>query len=237
MTEISISHIERLDLTLSRRRWLFAEVRRAEIDRLFVELQQKKPALWNGPVLMLHEHSQDGTVFRGSFFETDFASMIAWREWGEADEGVKSCFGMGALRGSDGAFLLGVMAQHTANAGSIYFPAGLVDPRADVTGDTIDMTHSVLREVSEETGLGADDYEAVAGWYSVVYGQRIAHIKILNARVTACVLRKRILANIAVQEQPELTDIRIVASPSDLDQRIIPYVSGFLQYFWAGASQ
>ena len=63
---------------------------------------------------------------------------------------------MGAVRASDGAFLLGVMDAHTANAGKIYFPAGIAD-RSDVVGETVDLAGNVMREVAEETGLTADD--------------------------------------------------------------------------------
>jgi hypothetical protein len=35
---------------------------------------------------------------------------------------------MAALRGADGAFLLGEMAPHTTNGGQIYFLAGTPDP-------------------------------------------------------------------------------------------------------------
>ncbi len=50
---------------------------------------------------------------------------------------------MGAVRASDGAFLLGVMGAHTANAGKIYFPAGTPDPDAMSSGETVDLAGSV----------------------------------------------------------------------------------------------
>ena len=66
---------------------------------------------------------------------------------------------MGALRASDGAYLLGVMGPQTVNAGKIYFPAGVPD-LDDIVGDRVDLARNVRREVAEETGLGPDDYRA-----------------------------------------------------------------------------
>ena len=65
-----------LDLTLSRRRWPFAEQRRAEIEDHFSALRKAKPRLWNGRVLMLDHYAGVGKTFRGDFLETDFASFI-----------------------------------------------------------------------------------------------------------------------------------------------------------------
>jgi 8-oxo-dGTP pyrophosphatase MutT (NUDIX family) len=233
-TGISIVRVNRLELSLASQPWPFAQARRAEIDRHFDTLKRSKPALWNGRVLLLHQHTCVNGVFRGTCLQTDFASLMAWRDWGWPDASVKNCFGMGALRGSDGAFLLGVMGQHTANAGSIYFPAGLLDP-SDVVGNAVDLAGNVLREVAEETGLGPDDYEAELGWYSVFAGPRIAQIKILRARETAPALRARILAHLARESEPELADIRIVATRSDLEPMVPLHVAAFLNHVWSSA--
>ncbi len=63
---------------------------------------------------------------------------------------------MAALRSADGAFLLGEMAPHTANAGQIYFAAGTPD-LSDVFDGRVDLTASVKRELREETGMAADE--------------------------------------------------------------------------------
>ena len=93
-------------------------------------------------------------VLRGDYFETDFADFLAWRDFGFPGESVCNGFSMAALQGSDGAFLLGEMAAHTANAGAIYFAAGTPD-RQDVFGERVDLAASVTRELEEETGVSA----------------------------------------------------------------------------------
>lgn len=232
MTGISIARVERLELTFAPRPWPFAEARRAEIERHFDALRERNPALWNGRILLLSEHSCDAAVFRGKYFEADFASFLAWRDWGCPDATAKNCFGMGALRGADGGFLLGVMAAHTASPGSIYFPAGMVDP-TDIAGEMIDLDANVLREVAEETGIKPEDCEAEQGWYSVFAGPRIAQIKILRVGETAAALRSRILAFLARQRTPELVDIRVVRTPSDFDPKMPPFVTTFLSHMWS----
>ena len=119
-----VVRIERLELAFAPRPWAFAENRRAEIMQHFDALRREKPALWNGRVLLLQDHAVAAGVFRGDYFETDYASFVAWRDWGFPDASVRNCFSLGALRAADGSFLLGVMGSQTLNAGKVYFPAG-----------------------------------------------------------------------------------------------------------------
>ena len=49
--------------------------RRAEIVAHFVELQRRQPGVWNGRMLLLHDHAIGEGIFRGAYLETDFASF------------------------------------------------------------------------------------------------------------------------------------------------------------------
>jgi 8-oxo-dGTP pyrophosphatase MutT (NUDIX family) len=138
---------------------------------------------------------------------------------------------MGALRGSDGAFLLGVMGAHTANAGRIYFPAGLPD-LDDIDGERVDLTRNVMREVAEETGLTGEDFEAEPGWTTVLAGPRIAQVKLLQARATAADLSERIRAHLAREQEPELADVFIVRASADFDPMMPVFVTAFLTHLW-----
>jgi 8-oxo-dGTP pyrophosphatase MutT (NUDIX family) len=231
MPDISIVPVDRLELAFSPQPWPFAHERRGEIDAHFATLQRATPALWNGRVLLLREFEIAGHVFRGSYFDTDFASLLAWRDWNFPDAQVRNCFAMGALRSSDGAFILGVMGAHTANAGKIYFPAGTPDA-SDIIGERVDLEGSVLREVEEETGLTASDFTPASGWITVLAGSYIAQMKVLHADADAVELRARILDHLAQETQPELADICIVRSPADFNPMMQSFMTAFLSYMW-----
>lgn len=209
--------------------WPFAVERRADIDAHFAARQVKTPELWNGRVLLLSQHALADRVLTGTFFETDFASFIAWRDFGFPDTGIVNCFSMAAILTSDDAWLLGVMAAHTANPGRTYFPAGTPDPE-DVTDGKVDLAANVLREVTEETGLTADDFRIDDGWTAVHTGARIALMKVLRAPEPADALRARILRFLAQERQPELADIHIVRSRADFTPAMPDFVTAFLEH-------
>jgi 8-oxo-dGTP pyrophosphatase MutT (NUDIX family) len=236
VTALSIAALKSLELRFAPVRWAFAEERRAEIDAHFAELKHARSALWNGRVLLLHQWSLADGVFRGAYLETDFASFLAWRDWGFPDPAVRNSFSMGALQAADGAFLLGVMGAHTANAGKVYFPCGTPDP-GDIAGDRVDLDGSARRELAEETGLEASGLEAEPGWTTVFARPRIAHIKVLRSNETATALRARIMGHLMQEQQPELADIRIVRGPADLDPMMPDFVVAFLRHRWGAADQ
>ena len=231
MTDIRVVALASLDLRFAPRPWAFAEQRRAESRRISRPCKRDKPDLWNGRVMMLRDWALSGGALKGAFFETDFASMLAWRDWDAPDDTVRNCFAQGALRTADGAFLLGVMGAHTANAGRIYFPSGTPDPD-DVDGGHVDLAGSVMRELAEETGLSAADVTRRAGWHAVLAGMRIALMKTLRSAEPAEALRGRILANLARQETPELADMRIVRGPADLDPMMPSFIAAYLSEMW-----
>jgi 8-oxo-dGTP pyrophosphatase MutT (NUDIX family) len=223
----SVMPIDRLELAFAPKPWAFADERRAEIDAYFAALQREKPALWNGRVLLLHRQSLRDGVFRGAYLETDYASFAAWRQWERPAAGVWDCFGAAAIISADGAFLLGVMAPHTANAGRIYFPCGTPDPD-DVVGAGVDLDLSARRELKEETGLDIAEFTTEPGWTAVFDGLLIVQIKVLRSGESAAALRARILKTLAQQKQSELADIRIVRSPDDFDLAMPRFVTAFL---------
>jgi 8-oxo-dGTP pyrophosphatase MutT (NUDIX family) len=228
MTLPALHRVTTLDFPVQPWSWPFAEARRAEISAHFAGKQAEKPQLWNGRILLGRNPVFNSGLFSASYFETDFASFLGWRDWGFPDPTVFNGFGMGALRSADGAFVLGEMGRHTANAGRIYFPSGTPD-LDDISDGTADIAGSVAREVEEETGLTPADYRASAHWDCVVSGAAIAMIRILNVDSSGEALRARIEANLGRQHQPELSAIHLVRGTSDLTAAMPRFVTAFIE--------
>lgn len=232
MTELC--RIGTLDLTFAPAPWAFAEDHRDEIAAHFAKVREAKPHVWNGRVLLCRNPRTDGECYRADYFETDFASFLAWRDWGFPDKAVFNSFGAGALRSADGAFVLGRMAAHTANAGRIYFPAGTPDPN-DIVGDGVDLAASVAREVVEEVGLETMDYDAGDGWIVVETGQVVACFRPLTSRLGAVQLQQRIEAFLASQTLPELSGVTLVRNVADFSPAMPQFIKAFLEDALAGS--
>jgi 8-oxo-dGTP pyrophosphatase MutT (NUDIX family) len=233
MNEIKIIRVERLDFRLGNWQWPFSHERRTEIASHFRALKKEKPALWNGRVFLLRNYDVSNAVLRGEFFETGFADLLAWRDWGYPDRTIYSCFAMAAIEAQDNGFLLGVMGEHTANPGSIYFPTGTPDVD-DLCGDRVDLDKSVRRELAEETGLEFEQFQAERGWSVVFSNRHIALIKRLRSAESAEHVRNRILTFLARDSQPELADMRVFYGVNDLTPAVKPYVRLYLEHVWSG---
>jgi len=232
---IPVVPIDGADFAFAPWSWPFAQERRAEIDAHFAQRRAELPQLWNGRVVLAKGCRIADRRLSGTCFETDFASFLAWRDWGFPDREATNCFAMGALRSSDGAFLLGVMGSHTANAGLVYFPAGTPEP-GDIVGGRLDLAGSITREVAEETGLTPDDYASEAGWQAVSAGRRMALMKVLAVPAIASELERKIGAHIARETKPELSGIRIVRGTGDFDPMMPDFVRTFLAHALSRAS-
>lgn len=232
MTSSTIHRVTTLDLAVRPLVWPFAEERRAEIAAHFAEKQRERPNLWNGRVLLGRDAVFTDGHLAATYFETDFASFLAWRDWGFPDPAVFNGFGMGALLASDGAFVMGEMAHHTANAGRIYFPSGTPD-LDDVRDGALDIPGSIVREIEEETGLLPADYSAEADWHCVVTGRAIAMMQILRLHVPGEAIRARIEANLAEQDETELSAIHLVRGMDDLTPTMPRFVTAFIAQHFA----
>jgi len=100
---------------------------------------------------LLYDYAVAGDLFRGAYFETDYASFIAWRDGFSRWRPSATAFSLVPCGGADGGFLLGVMNSNV-NAGKIYFPAGTPEPNDIVAKRSNSQAASAARS-PEETGL------------------------------------------------------------------------------------
>ncbi|MDQ0395213.1 NUDIX hydrolase [Labrys monachus] len=229
-----IVEIEAIDCRFEPVPWAFAQDNRAAIAEHWQAVVAHKPETFNGKVLLMHRWEIVGGLFVGAYLMTDYASFLAWRDFGFPDRAKWNCFSMAALQSADGAFLLGEMADHTSNAGAIYFAAGTPDP-SDLAGDTVDLAASVMREMAEETGLSAAEVTVGPGWTAVFHGSRIALIRNVHSPLGAAELKRRIEGFLAGDPKPELSRMHVVSRRADiLAERMPAFQCAYLEHRLAG---
>jgi 8-oxo-dGTP pyrophosphatase MutT (NUDIX family) len=222
MTEPVLTKLIDIDARLEPATWDFAEERRAEIDAHWRLITAEKPLMFNGAVLLQHGWRLSGGVYSCAYAPVDYASFIAWIHFGAPGAPRRNGFAMAALRASDGAFILGRMAEHTVNAGKVYFAGGTPDLN-DVTGEgRVDLGASMRRELFEETLLTAEEVDFETGWTLVEESYRAAFLKPARLPFPATEARRLILDRLSREERPELQDIVVVRSAGDIDMAVTP---------------
>jgi hypothetical protein len=211
--------------------WPFARRCRGAIDTYFTQEKRANASLWNGRLLLARDLSMADDVLHGKCFETDYASLLAGLAWGEIGDNVKACFGVAALAGSDGAFIVGRMGSHTRNAGQVYFPSGSFDPLDAVAGE-VDVLANIWRELQEETGLVRDGLAPDPGWHAVFAGPRVPLFKVIRASEPADVVCARIVANLGSQKNPEFAATKVLRGLADLDPHMPSWMQAYLRHTW-----
>jgi 8-oxo-dGTP pyrophosphatase MutT (NUDIX family) len=230
--DVEVVALDDAEISLQTWQWPFAVERRGEIDRHFSHLQRERVGVWNGRVLLLHRYAVRDRKLHGACFETDYASLCAWRDWQLPDRSVWNFFVAAALRAADGAYLVGEMASDTAAAGLLYFPCGTPEPDDIDAGGVFDVAGNLRRELLEETGLEMGDLKCEPGWTLVRDRGYVGLLKRLTAPQNADALRARIMRHIASEERPELIDMHILRGPGDFNERMPPFVTLFLEAAW-----
>jgi 8-oxo-dGTP pyrophosphatase MutT (NUDIX family) len=228
MNDLSIHRVATLDLSYEPWTWPFATANREAAAKHFAAQQAKKPALFNGKVLLMREPKVVGDRLIARYFEADFATYLTWRDVGFPGEGIFSGFGMGALRDADGTYVMGEMSAHTANGGRVYFPSGTPDP-SDLVGNRVDIEGSIVREVAEETGLTPADYSVWPGFHCIIAKPAVAIVQLLELKQSAAAVKQVILRNIAREELPEFSDVHLIRNAADITSSMPRYVAAYIR--------
>ena len=168
-----VLRLERLALRLGDGALAFERDNRAAIDAHWQRLRAERPALWNGPMFMFEQVELDGATLTGTARRTDFATFLFWRDNGRPRD-VVHVTGTSLPVMADGGLLAVRMAAHTANAGAVYFPAGSLE-EADLVDGVFDVTASIARELTEETGLAFDE-DAAETVYTAAFDRGAFHV-------------------------------------------------------------
>ena len=184
-------------------------------------------------MLLLHRYSRENGVLCGASFETDYASFLAWRDWGFPAAGVFNVFAAAALQSADGAFLLGQMAPFTSAAGEWVFPCGTPEPDDINSAGMLDLAGNLGRELFEETGINIAACQVEPGWTLVRDGGFVALIKHVTANESAGRLRANIMDHLASEAEPEFTAVRVVRGPADLDPATPRFYVEYLIAEWS----
>jgi 8-oxo-dGTP pyrophosphatase MutT (NUDIX family) len=221
--------ITSLDLKIDPGSWAFADIEKTRIREYWRKLADEKPRIWNGNVLICSRIGIENNVLSGKFIRTDYASFVAWRDWGWPDRSVSNCFGSAAVLTSDGALLYGRMGNHTINSGKLYPPGGSLEMR-DVRADgQVDVVGSLTRELEEETGLKASDADK-GELLAIFDGQRLSVAQVFRFAASAEVLADQVRRYLASAHDDELSDIEIIRSTSQIDSAIPPYAVALARY-------
>ena len=234
MDQVRIVSAAQTELRHEPKQWAWAIANRPMIGAYLAKLRGQRPALFNGTLYLLHDWSLENGIFRGSAFETDFASFVTWRDQGYPDKSVFHCFGIGALRASDGPALLGLKASHKARAGAIDFANGTPEPRDLREDGVVEVTPGILRKLKTQTGLEPEDVNIVPGWQVAELGQRIGLIRSIIAPDNCAALVSRARAFIGMQRPPELVDMAPVYGVADLKPAIPPITYAYLSHVLLG---
>ncbi len=196
------------DWSLHNRNSIAAHWHKARIER---------PKLFDGILYLMDNYEIEGGVLSGALFPVDFKSFLYWKDVGFPDCGVHDAFGSSVIRSAEGYVLLGRQSEGNLNSGLAYPPSGMIDDD-DVRGSEIDIDASIARELAEETGLEAHELHRVPGFVVMSQPPLLPIAIEWRSGLAAEELRERMLAHVRREPEPELEDVVIARSVTDLER-------------------
>jgi 8-oxo-dGTP pyrophosphatase MutT (NUDIX family) len=219
--------IESVDLKMTDAPWPFAQNERARIDAHWQELANANATIWNGNVLIAQDVYLGDKKLVARFSLTDYASLMAWRDWGFPDEKVFNIFGMPALMTSDNVLVFAEMASHTMNGGKIFPPGGSLEMADVVEWGVVDVEGSMYRETLEETGFDLTSARA-AERFVIMDQQRIAVMQKFSCAETFADLER--VFKVHVDDKKELTRLVPVKSRRSISPAMPPYAQEIVRH-------
>ena len=230
IADAQVQFVDSCLLTVTQEDWPFALAHAAEIDAFWQTRQAANPSLFNGRIYMLSRFTLAEGEFSGVLRPVEFKAFYYWKEHGAPDVSTFDVFGSALIRSDDGAVILGRQRAGNLNAGFVYLPGGFIDGR-DVQEGCVDIRGSVLREVSEETGLSPHGLAVRDGFLVTMIGQQISIAIELVGDGNAEMLLNRIRMSLAAEAHSELDEIVAVREWRDVEALPVPaYAQALLSH-------
>ena len=225
---MEVHRLTSLDLRCTGKAWAFAADHRARINDHWEALARERPHIWNGEVLVCLENRIENGVLHAELTKTDYASFVAWRDWGAPGNAARNCFGSPVVLTADRAIIFGEMAASTLNGGKIYPPGGSLEPRDVGPDGTVDVLGSIAIELAEETGLDAAN--ARVGPLLAIFDQhRIAVCQGLAFPLAADEIVQRFAEHRDVHS--ELSRLAVIRSAGDVFEAMPPFAQEIVRRF------
>ncbi len=224
ITKGAVVRVERCVFDLASAAWPFAVRHKHGIAEHWEQRRSERPKLYDGVVHLLRNGTIEHNVFTATFLRTDFKSFLYWRALGYPDAGVRERFegfGSAVIRSAEGHVLLGRQAAGNINEGLAYPPGGFIDER-DVRDGVVDIDAATARELLEETGLHPDDLARTPGYLVTTSGPHVSIAVEWHSALPSDALKAHILDHVRRHPEPELADVAIVWSRSDIDAYMMP---------------
>ncbi|SMQ67304.1 hypothetical protein SAMN06295905_1556 [Devosia lucknowensis] len=209
---------------------------RGQVPAVWAKMIARNPTIWDGRLYGFTPPVVDAAgILRAEAMEDDYSAHLAWREAEFPEIGLCHMFVTAIICSSDGAIILGRMSGDTINAGRVYPPGGVLDPRDLGADGRIDAERAIGFELNEETGLHAADARKGA-LLAISDGPRMALGRVLHFDRTADALVQEITATLEQQDERELD--AVVACRSTADGRaagnLAPYAEALLDAVFGG---
>jgi hypothetical protein len=203
--------------------WPYSLNHKLESQMAWERVRAKKPALFNGDILMSlapEMVSHDTATIR--LFKAKYADMLYWQSDKSVNDDIRLPYAVPAPITTDGYFVVGVMAMHTANSGMAYFPSGTFSLE-DIAGDgSVDFQGSMLRELEEECGFSRESTKLGKEWLILETPKsRSCFLTVFLSESSKSIDAsfRRFISNTA---EDELSSIRLVNNRSDLHGLELP---------------
>lgn len=223
--------VERCILRLEPTAHPFETENRAAIAENWRRETAEKPALFDGPIILLSRLAwRDGTL-EGICHPVRYSTFLLWRQRRPV-AGAQHIYAQAAPVGSDGALLAVRMGGHTANAGKVYFASGSFEP-TEFPGGIADVEGNMAREVDEETGLALLSGQPAGPLHMMWRDSGVVLFRRYLFAETAIELAARVDAHVARDRDPEIDGAVVIANESSFPPRLQDHMPAIIDWHFS----